>query len=119
MQYLMQNANKFLAAIEWILTLHEIDGRVSYDHYMVLTMMLEALPFSFDSGPVIRRGELWKEQVVKQKTGLVRLGMGLDKSRTKFGYAWLLPLIDWEQMAFKSRIASQVGFSTAILRDTY
>ena len=52
-----------MAAIEWILTLHEEEGRVSYEHCKVLTMLLQALPFSFDLGPTIRTGELWKEQV--------------------------------------------------------
>ena len=59
--YLGHNANKFMAAFKWILTLNE-PKRVSYEHCKVMTMLLQALPFAFDSGPITRQRELWKEQ---------------------------------------------------------
>ena len=46
-----------MAAFEWITALHPT-GAVSYKHCKVLTMLLQALPFTFDLGQIEKRGEL-------------------------------------------------------------
>jgi hypothetical protein len=47
--YQLANANKFMAAIEWIRALL-VEGRISYEHCKILAMFLQALPLSYDCG---------------------------------------------------------------------
>jgi hypothetical protein len=49
--FLSTNVHKFLGAFEWIQSLG-VEGKVKYKHYKVLAMLLQALPFTFDSGPI-------------------------------------------------------------------
>jgi hypothetical protein len=52
--YLLANANKFMAVIEWIRALSS-EGRISYEHCKILTMFLQALPFSYHVEPPVLR----------------------------------------------------------------
>lgn len=116
--YLGHNANKFMAAFEWILTLGK-KNRVSYEHCKVMTMLLQALPFAFDSGPIIRQSELWKEQFQRRKGGPYVLGMGLERTLPDYGYMWFLPRINWEEMVFRTHIAEKMAFNYSMLRENY
>ena len=53
--YLWLNTNKYLAAIEWIISFNPT-GEISYDHYQVLSILLKALLFAFDTGPLGGKG---------------------------------------------------------------
>jgi hypothetical protein len=56
-KYLLQNTNKFAAAFEWVLSLG-VKTQVDYEHCKLMTMLLQALPFAFDSSPIMRQNEL-------------------------------------------------------------
>lgn len=118
LQYLLLNANKFMAAAEWILS-YQQRGRISYEHCKIITLFLQALPFTFDSGPIMRQNELWKDKFERRKGGPQVLGMGLRDSLSKFGYMWFPGRIDWQQMVFQERFANQIGFANSMLREKY
>ena len=59
--YLADNANKFMAAFEWILCSGEAE-QVSYKHCKAMTMLLKALPLTFDTGLIIALTEIWQEE---------------------------------------------------------
>jgi hypothetical protein len=112
------NVNKFLAALEWILCLED-NGRISYEHCKLATMLLQCIPFAFDSGPPSSRTDLWQEKIQRQGGGRPVLSMGLKRTTSSLGYAWLLPRVDWEQLEFRRRIAHKIAFTSSMLRDTY
>jgi len=116
--FLGHNANKFMAAFEWILTLDK-KSQISYEHCKAMTMFLQALPFAFDSGPITRHRQLWKEQFQHRKKGPSVLGIGMESTLINAGYMWLLPRIDWEKMVFRPRIAQEMAFTSSMLRDHY
>src|SRR6267154_210565 len=116
--YLLLNTNKFLLAIEWILA-HEEPDRISYEHCKVVTMLLLALPFAFDSGPAKRPAEIWQTKFERRKGGKVVLGMGLNETLQRSGYARFLPRIDWKTLEFLPEIAHDISLSSSILRDSY
>lgn len=116
--YLGHNANKFMAAFEWIMTYSE-KGRISYEHCKIMTMLLQALPFSFDSGPIMQKDGLWKSRFQRGENGPRMLGMGLQSSLSRCGYMWFLPRIDWGMMAFRERFAADMAFGNSMLRDFY
>ena len=116
--YLSGNANKYMAAFEWITALHPTRA-VSYEHCKVLTMLLQALPFTSDSGRIEKRGELWKERMHRRKESSFVFGMGLARSIERTGYGWLLPRIDWETLTFRPRFADEMAFCQSMLRDAY
>jgi hypothetical protein len=107
-----------MAVIEWILS-YQQGGRISYEHCKVATMFLQALPFAFDSGPIIRQTELWQEEFERRRGGPKVIGIGLKQSLLRFGYMWFPDRIDWEQMVFRDRFASQIAFTSSMLRDVY
>lgn len=83
-------------------------------------MLLQALPFAFDSGPLERKNELWKATFSRQENeepartqqlgkkwkwkrkkasteslaAPPAIGIGLGKTLSKYGYAWFLSRID-------------------------
>jgi len=116
--YLASNANKYMAAFEWISTLTQ-GQRTSYEHCKLMTMLLQALPYTFDSGPISRQNELWKSQFQRRKGGVQVLGMGFKNTLATFGYMWHLPRIDWESMSFQAQITDQIAFTSSMLRDNY
>lgn len=116
--YLSGNANKYMAAFEWITALRPARA-VSYEHCKVLTMLLQALPFAFDSGQIEKRGELWKERVHRRTDSPFVVGMGLAGSIERTGYGWLLPRVDWETLTFRPRFADEIAFCQSMLRDAY
>jgi len=65
-QYLFHNTNKYTAVIEWIWTL-EVDGWISYERCKVLVMLLQALPFAFDSRSLRRQIKLWKTTLQRRE----------------------------------------------------
>jgi hypothetical protein len=118
LRYLLQNTNKFAAAFEWILSLG-VKTRVDYEQCKLMTMVLQALPFAFDSAPIMRQNDLWKETFQRRRGGPEVLGMGLQATRAKFGYMWLNPRIDWKSMVFRSQFTNQMAFSSSMLRTNY
>ena len=116
--YQSSNANKFMAAIEWIRALSSED-RISYEHCKILTMFLDMLPFSFDSGPIQQKNNLWKTKFERRNSTRATLGMGLGQTIIAYGYGWLIPRIDWEQLTFHPQILSDIGFSSSMLKDNY
>ncbi|OBT60329.1 hypothetical protein VE03_10768, partial [Pseudogymnoascus sp. 23342-1-I1] len=118
LMYVALNANKYMAALEWILSLDPA-GRVGYEHCKLASMLLQALPFTFDTGPIANRAEIWQEQLQRRRQGPAVLGMGLSRTAAATGYGWLLPRIDWEQLVFRRRIATRVAFANSMLRDSY
>jgi hypothetical protein len=116
--YLHENTNKFAAAFEWILSLG-VKTRVDYEHCKLMTMLLQVLPFAFDSAPIMRLNDLWKGKFQRRKGGPEVLGMGLQATRAKFGYMWLRPRVDWKTMAFRSQFTDQMAFNSSMLRTNY
>jgi hypothetical protein len=107
-----------MAAFEWISCLDK-GGRISYEHCKVLTMLIQALPFTFDSGPNHTRSEIFQDGFQRQKTGAKVTGMGLGDTMAVSGYAWFPLRIAWEQFQFHSRFDSSMVFNNSMLRDTY
>ena len=116
--YLDENTNKFLAALEWTLTL-DTPTRVSYEHCKLATMLLQCLPFAFDSGPIKERNDIWQVQIQRRRGKDPVLGMGIKQAISHSAYGWFLPRIDWSEMAFHRGIAHKVAFASSMLRDTY
>jgi hypothetical protein len=113
--FLGHNANKFLAAFEWILALGK-KGRVQYENCKLATMLLQALPFAFDSGPIQRQSGLWKDQFQRRGGGGTVLGMGMERNRLAHGYMWFLGRVDWKQMVFRPQLVQEMAFTNSILR---
>lgn len=117
-QYLYQNTNKFVAAIEWILSLN-LPGKVDYEHCKILRMFLQALPFAFGTGDATQQNNLWKRRIQPRKSGPVRLGMGMLATLNDSGYAWVLDRIDWEKFTFREEIADEIIFGNTMLQTFY
>ena len=142
--YQLANANKFMAAIEWIRAL-SVEGRISYEHCKILAMFLQALPLSYDCGslqqqpalgkakfrrrdirqntrylvPTQQQAELWEAFTRHHRHRRDVLGMGLQDTLLGSGYAWLLPRIDWEQLVFRPEFADNIAYASSMLQDTY
>ena len=67
----------------------------------------------------MRQNELWQEKFERRRGGPKVIGMGLKQSLLRFGYMWFPDRIDWEQMVFRDRFASQIAFTSSMLRDVY
>jgi hypothetical protein len=117
-RYITWNANKYLAAIEWIWSLRD-ERRIDYEHCKSLTMFLEALPNTFDSGPIIRSSNLWKVRFEKRRAGKVVLGMGWAQTMQDYGYAWGLPLLDCNTLAFRRDVRDDICYATTMLHEAY
>ena len=117
--YLYQNAAKFISAFQVIRGADP--DNVSYEHCKVLIMLLKALPFTFDTGPVKEKSysEIWKDTFKRVQTGRVLLGMGIESGIKDCGYGWFLPRIDWERLAFRHRFAHNIAFADNAMRDEY
>jgi hypothetical protein len=85
----------------------------------MMTMLLQGLPFTFDSGAVQNKNEMWKERFQRRRGGPKVVGMGLAATIRATGYGWLLPRIDWEQLTFRPRFAEEMAFCQSMLRDSY
>jgi hypothetical protein len=116
--YLSQNVHKYTSAFEWIRTSHP-KGRVSYEHCKVMIMLLKALPFTFDTGLVKDKSEIWQDTFQRAKSGRIVLGMGMQEALTTCGYGWIMPRLDWERLAFRYRFAHKVAFADNAMRDEY
>jgi hypothetical protein len=116
--FLALNANKFMAAIEWTLCLEE-PGRVSYERCKLATMLLQCLPFAFDSGPIGGRTDIWQPKIQRRRGGAAVLGMGIKDAISRTGYGWFLPRVDWERLEFRRPLAHRMAFASSMLRDTY
>jgi hypothetical protein len=116
--FLALNANKFMAAIEWTLCLEE-PGRVSYERCKLATMLLQCLPFAFDSGPIRERTDIWQPKIQRRRGGAAVLGMGIKDAISRAGYGWFLPRVDWERLEFRRPLAHRMAFASSMLRDTY
>jgi hypothetical protein len=117
-RYITWNTNKFLAVIEWIWSLRD-EKRIDYEHCKSLTMFLEAIPYAFDSGPIIRSSNLWKVRFEKRKGGKKVLGMGWAQTMESFGYAWGLPLLDCNTLAFRREVKEDITYATSMLHEAY
>jgi hypothetical protein len=112
------NVNKFMAAFEWIRCLDKGES-IRYEHCKVLTILLQALPFTFDSGPNNTGSEIWQAAIERRKGGAIATGMGLKESMNVSGYAWFPLRIDWEPLQFRAQFESSIAFNNSMLRDTY
>jgi hypothetical protein len=117
-RYITWNTNKFLAVIEWIWSLRA-EKRIDYEHCKSLTMFLEAIPYAFDSGPIIRSSNLWKVRFEKRKGGKVVLGMGWAPTMQDYGYAWGLPRLDCNTLAFRREFKDDICYATSMLHEAY
>ncbi len=67
---------------------------MSFKHCKVMTILLQALPFAFDSGPIMRQRELWQTCFQRPRGGPQVLGMGMHGTLARHGYMWFLPRVD-------------------------
>ena len=117
--HLAYNVNKFAFAFEWLLGQQQ-SRRISYAHSIVLQMLLRALQCSFDSVDPKQAPSLWQASYEVKRLRAQRLGMGMSQTLQQAGYAWLLARrIDWDRLAFRTEIASQIGFADLALHDSY
>jgi hypothetical protein len=112
------NINKFMAIFEWICCLGK-DGRISYEHCKVLTMLLQVLPNTFDSGPSQVRSEVWQAEFERRKGGAKVTGMGLAETMAASGYGWFPQRIDYEQLQFRPEFSSSSAFNNSMLYEVY
>jgi hypothetical protein len=64
----------------------EVKTQVDYEHYKLITILLQTLPFAFDSVSIIQQNDLWKEKFQRRKGGPEVLGIGLQAIQAKFRY---------------------------------
>jgi hypothetical protein len=82
-------------------------------------MLLQAIPYAFDGGPVIRSNDLWEGQVTRRKNGRVLLGMAWTRTSQAYGYAFLEGKCDWDSLSFRREFRDYMAFCSSMLHDTY
>jgi hypothetical protein len=118
LRFVLLNTNKFLSACEWIWTLQP-KQRIDYEHCKVLTMLLQAIPYAFDGGPIIRSNDLWERQVTRRKNGRVLLGMAWTRTSQAYGYAFFEGKCDWNSLYFRREFRDRMAFCSTMLHDAY
>jgi hypothetical protein len=116
--FLAMNVNKFLALFEWIKSFTS-DGYIDYEYCKVMTMALQAVPFSFDIGKIQNRTEIWKCGFQRKGNGPLHLGIGVERIIKRSGYGFIRPRIDWETMQFREEVKEKIAFNESILREYY
>ena len=119
--FLQQNCAKFTCAFEWIYTGVQ-GGRVPYEQCKVMIMLLQALPYTFDTGPDKQRDRsaLWQTKFQRNKgSGKDLLGMGIKDAIDRCGYGWMLDRIDWERLAFRDEFAGEIAYADNAIRAEY
>ncbi|PMD12913.1 hypothetical protein NA56DRAFT_652194, partial [Hyaloscypha hepaticicola] len=119
--YLQQNCLKYIAAFEWIYTAN-LGGRIPYEQCKVMIMLLQALPYTFNTGPDKQRDRtaLWQTKFQRNRASEKQLlGMGIKDAIDRCGYGWMLDRIDWERLAFRPEIAAEIAYADNAIRDEY
>jgi hypothetical protein len=116
--FLAMNVNKFLALFEWIKSFTS-DGRIDYKYCKVMTMALQAVPFSFDTGKIQNRTEIWKCGFQRKGNGPLYLSMGVERIIKRSGYGFIRPRIDWETIQFREEVKEKIAFNESILHEYY
>jgi len=99
--YLASNINKFTTIIECILTFENNAERITWDHSQVLIMFIRLLKASISSHQLSRLYSLWTRTAQSRKTLKDYYGAGLSETVPKYGYGWIINLLDWSNLTFR------------------
>jgi hypothetical protein len=117
--FLTCNVNKFLLAFEWILT--SADQRfIGYEQSKVLVMLLEHLPYIYDSAIIGQKPGLWLDRKYNRRKQKWVQGIGLEATMAATSYGWILPgKIDWQHLAFSSTVAREIAYENTAFWDNH
>ncbi|PMD11962.1 hypothetical protein NA56DRAFT_652833 [Hyaloscypha hepaticicola] len=99
-----------------------LGGRIPYEQCKVMIMLLQALPYTFNTGPDKQRDRtaLWQTKFQRNRASEKQLlGIGIKDAINYCGYDWILDRIDWERLAFRPEIAAEIAYTDNAIRDKY
>ena len=125
LQFLKTNINKFVLGFETTYCLS--DRRlVSWEHTKIMIMFLRLLRCSYTSVILEKETPLWidikkvgvsieKEEEIHE----IREGMGLNVTLSHYGYAWLLPKVDWKNWVLSLHHTDNISFGNPAMLLAY
>lgn len=122
MDYLWRSADKFATGFEVVRARCRQD-LVTWEQTKMMAMFLRCLRFVFGGHLLRRESALWwsrRERYVGEPPRLrLWYGLGFNNTLPRYGYCWLEPRVDWEQLRFQSDVTDHMLFGNGVLRGQY
>lgn len=119
--FVWHNINKFTTGFE-LFKARCVPGMTTWEQTKVMDMFLRCLQVAVGSHDYSRQAALWwsrREQPQHLGPPEVRYGLGFSQTLEKYGYCWVEPLIDWQNLRFLPAITDQVLFGNGSLQRRY
>lgn len=117
-QFLWHATNRLVATFETIRAAFK-NRRIPWGVTALLTMVLRLLRHQLISSDLRRDGALWWGTRTHPASGKTWQGLGFSLTMEKYGYCWVLPIIDWKRLTFQAKYQDRILFSNRALADRY
>ena len=93
--------------------------RMPWEVTALQAMTLRLLKHQSISSALSREKVLWVPTRKALATGRVWQGLGFKNTMDKYGFCWVLPMIDWRKLRFQGDVDDRILFGNRILREKY
>jgi hypothetical protein len=118
--FVFQNINKYCTGFE--LTLAQCKSHaISWEQTKTLVMFLRGLMMvGTPNFPLSREAAMWRSEKKKRSPPHEKYyGMGMEMTLPKYGYAWLLPRLNFRTLEFRHAFTDKVLFGNTTLEKEY
>lgn len=117
--HMRHNVTKFCMGFDMVAGL--ANGSHTLEQAKMLLMFLNCLRVCISGVHLPREVALWKyrQRVRRGEVELVRTGLGWEETIKRYGYAWLLPVVDWARLLFHHDEQPTTFFHTTYLVGRY
>ena len=122
LNFLWRSVDKFVTGFEIVRARCRQD-LVTWEQTKMMAMFLRCLRFVLGGHQLRRDSALWwsrrERDVGQPPQRRVWYGLGFCNTLGQYGYCWLEPRFNWEQLVFQSEVTDRVLFGNNILRGQY